>query len=179
MEVSTGNHLAFIRKNERIIRGGIYLNFKNPARIIQGIPHGSMNLRSAAQTVGILNVATINVRFPQFTILQQLAQVGGAGFLPGMRAQIVDQWVKSLRCAHEGIDAASCRHICLLAKPLRFQKAQNPQSRHHLGAVIQRQTFLRLQLDGLQTRFPHGFRPAGMFSFKFCLAFAQKRQNQV
>src|SRR5262249_6589837 len=55
MKISAGEHIAGIGKHERIVGGGPGFDFHGGARERQGVAHGAVYLRHAAQAVGVLD----------------------------------------------------------------------------------------------------------------------------
>src|SRR5712691_7148450 len=59
MEVSARQHVTAIGENQRVVGGTSGFSLNNSTRVCEGVAHCTVNLRHAAQTVGILDARIV------------------------------------------------------------------------------------------------------------------------
>ena len=72
VEVAAGKDL--VAEHQRIVGGRIQLDREHAARFRQRVAHGAVDLRRAAQRVGVLHAAAGDVRLADLAAFEQLAQ---------------------------------------------------------------------------------------------------------
>jgi hypothetical protein len=144
VKVAAGEHLdragRLIDEQQRIVRHRIQFDLHCPACIGDGVAHGAMHLRNAAQRVGVLHVGRVSVA-GEFAAGQQFAQISRAVDLAWEGAQCVDARIESQRRAVQRLQAQAAGDVgdaAQGARPPRFERAQR---RHHGRAVGERQSF--------------------------------------
>ena len=88
VEVAARQHLAGVGEHERVVGRRIHLPFDDAGDERQGVAEGAVDLRHAADAVGVLHLPAIGVRRDDLAAFEQPADVGGTGDLPGMRANL-------------------------------------------------------------------------------------------
>ena len=83
MEIAAGDDLVLLRKDQGIVGNGVDLPAYRVPHIADGVPAGPVDLRGAANGVGILDLVRIQGE-GQPAALQQAAQVLRRGDLPGL-----------------------------------------------------------------------------------------------
>ena len=79
-------HVAALGEDERIVGGGVHLDVEDAVQVVQGVAGGAVDLRHAADRVGVLDAVAVGVvRALQLAVAQQPAQLGGGAHLAGVR----------------------------------------------------------------------------------------------
>ena len=71
-----------------------YVLSRYVADVFETLAHRSVNLRHAAQAIGVLNTAAVEVRLPDFTFAQKSGEPPGHFELSPVRASFVDTHVE-------------------------------------------------------------------------------------
>ena len=71
--------------------------------MFERIADGPVNLRDAAQGIGILHAATVAMRVTDFALFEQAAKIGSSFDLPSVGARLLDALVESDVGSLEGI----------------------------------------------------------------------------
>src|SRR5437868_14106678 len=74
-----------VLEHEWVVGGTIQLNLKDSAGVCERVPHRTVDLRDAAQAIGILNAATFAVTSGNRARMQELREVLRAQYLSGVR----------------------------------------------------------------------------------------------
>ena len=68
-------YLPFLRKDQRIVHRRVHFDLKDLATMGQGIADRAVDLRDAAQRIGILHLLTLAMRLANQAAFQHAAQV--------------------------------------------------------------------------------------------------------
>ena len=151
MKVAAGKNIAVIDKDERIIRRRARFDGENFLAMGERAANRTMNLRHAAQTVGILHARVILlVRSADLALAQKRAQMTRNSLLPGMRSRLVDARVERGRRALERLKGHGARHIRDSREAFRAPKREPAYGVHRLRAIEECKTFLGLEMGRLQ-----------------------------
>src|SRR6202021_369659 len=83
VEVAPADDISIL-KYERIVGHSVYFGFQHGRSIGKGIAAGAVDLRHASQTVRVLHLSTVPVRFQDFASLKQLPHIGRNQATPRM-----------------------------------------------------------------------------------------------
>ncbi len=97
MEVTTGDN--FVADDQRVVGDRVDFDFENAAGFREGVAHGAMHLRGAAQRVCILDSSTGYVRLADLAAFEQAQQIRGTFALARMRTDSVNTRVEGARRA--------------------------------------------------------------------------------
>ena len=143
MEVATGNDLA-IGQNQRVIGRGIGLNLQRAASLTQNIHSSASDLRLTPNAIGVLHPAVaLPMAFADDRACQQGAQGRRSLDLAGMTAQGVNLRLQRCGGTHDGVGRQRRSHQRVLRCPPRTEQTNQRVSGAKLGAVDQREAFLR------------------------------------
>ena len=151
---------ATVGEDERVVRGGVQLYVEDAAQILQRVADGAVDLRNAAQRVGILDLVGGGVvARHQRRVAQQPAQLRGHRDLARVRpGQLVGGRVGDVGA--EQRLAAHCRgHARGPAQAVGVRRHQGPDAGHHLRPVEKGQPLLGLQDQWLEAGRVEGSRP--------------------
>ena len=90
MEVASGNDLARVGEDQRIVGDGIHLALDDRDHVGDGVAERAVHLRHAADAVGVLHFVAVGVGDHDRAVLQQSPQIGRAGCLAGMGPNLLD-----------------------------------------------------------------------------------------
>ncbi len=147
VEVAAGDDHILVGEDDGVVGGGVDFGLDDATNVGYGVLGGTVDLRGAAEAVGILHVF--------FVAGDDLAALGVAAYgfggleLTFMRTNHVEALKERLDAAVEGVEAEAENHIGLLAEALGFHEAPNGIAAHELCAVEQGETLFALQFDGL------------------------------
>src|SRR5262249_20071680 len=117
-DVST-RRIALPNENERIVGGAVELYGGDFARLRERIPHRAVDLRSAAQAIGILYARIFfgrPVRLANLAAFIQMRKIAGGKRSPGIRTCVHDTRVESAGAAAQRIQRESSGGICRVNK---------------------------------------------------------------
>ena len=72
----------------------VHLALDDGGGVVEGVAVGAVDLRHAAEAVGVLDLAAVGVRSHDLAVGEEAAQVGGAGGLAGVRPHGLDARVE-------------------------------------------------------------------------------------
>ena len=171
VEVAAGDYLVFIRKHDRIVGGGVDFGLYYAGDVGDGVLGGAVNLRSAAEGIGVLNgFAVLCDDFAAFHIFADVA----CGFeLAFVRTDHVETFIEGVDAAVKGVEAYGEDHVGLLAEALCLEDAPYGVGAHELGAVEEGEAFLALEFDGLPSHFIVNFLDVHALAFVVNVAHAE------
>ncbi len=116
MKISARDHvtLSIFRigdKDERVIDCRIRFCLENLAAMGERVADGAVDLRNAAQRVGVLHAAAGPVRFANLASFQHAAQIGCGLCLSGMRTRLVNPFVESRVGSLECVARQSTQYV--------------------------------------------------------------------
>ena len=133
---------------ERIICRGAGFDFEDAFNVCQRAAHSAVDLRNAAQAVGILHAGVVfEVRLANLRLGKERAHVGRAGRLAGVRTRELDALVEGNWSAHESFKRHGAGEIGELSDADAARNGEAADGRHGLGAIEQREAFLGLKLQ--------------------------------
>ena len=94
MKVSSGDDCIF--KDERVVRGAVHLNLKDPASMCNRVPDSTVYLGDTAHAVCVLNTAAFAVSSRNQTPLQKTGEVACAKYLSRV-------WPSCMPFSHESL----------------------------------------------------------------------------
>ena len=154
MEIAAGDDLVLLRKDQGIVGNGVDLPAYRVPHIADGVPAGPVDLRGAANGVGILDLVRIQGE-GQPAALQQAAQVLRRGDLPRLPPQGVYLGVKGLPDAVQSLAGHGGGDVRRFGQVPGVIHRLTGDGRHDLGAIDKGQTLLGGQLDGLDAGGSH------------------------
>ena len=152
MKIAAGNDLTRARKDQGIIRGAVHFDLENLARVAQGVAHGAVNLRHAAQAVSVLHARAALMGFVDRAAAIQPGQVARGNDLPGMRPRRVQSFVEGASGAPQGIQRQSSRDVRRVGENFRIAQGKQSDGKHGLGAVHERKSLFGLQGQGFHAQ---------------------------
>ena len=112
VEVPAGDDLARVCEDERVVRGRPRLHLDGGARGHERVARRAVNLRHAAQRVGVLHArVAFEVRGAYLAVAQKLAQVRGHFHLSAVRARAVYALVEGGGRALQGFQRHRARNV--------------------------------------------------------------------
>ena len=179
VEVAAGDHLALVGEHQRVVGGGVDLDGHDLFDVGERVHHGAVDLRDAAERVGVLDLFAIGVRSDDAAAGDDPPHVGRTADLPGVRACGVDFLVEDLVRAAEGFEAHAPGDLGALDEAGGLGDQQTAQGGHHLRAVDQRQPFLGRQRDGLDAGLGQYAGRRDGLAVDETLALAHQHQRQM
>ncbi len=149
VEIAARHQVPVVGEEDRVVGHGVHLGLEERVREADSLPRRAVDLRHAAQGVGVLDPPAPLVGLVDLARLQQQAQVGGRGRLSGVGPQRLQPRIEGVVAPLERLERAGARDVGGGRQRLRLQERERPDREDHLGAVDQRQPFLRLQPEGL------------------------------
>jgi hypothetical protein len=149
VEVPAGFDPA-IREDHRVVDRRLELGVGDQRRVGEGVAHGSADLWSAAQRVGVLHARVVfAMRGDDLRAVEQPGEIRGARGLARLRPQR-DQ-VRGERAvgAQKRLHRHRCRDVRDLDQAAEVLDRQDQHPQHPVGAVDQRQALLGPQGQGL------------------------------
>ena len=151
MEVAAGEHVAFLAKDERVVGDAVGLEQERACDVLDLLQAGARNLGLAAQRIRVLHAVAVLVRAADVALAEHVAERRGNGNLRRLAAGVVDARIErhaaAERCVHRhraGEDRA-CEQVFRREQGLERERGRD------LGAVQQREPFLRPELERLDT----------------------------
>ncbi|HEX6851539.1 MAG TPA: hypothetical protein VF139_09030 [Candidatus Polarisedimenticolaceae bacterium] len=179
VEVPPGNEIAVLREDHRVVRRCVDLDGEDAAHVRQGVPDRPVHLGHAAQRIGVLDLAAVGVRTLDRAPLEQAAQVRRGAPLAGVGPRVVQPRVERPVGSLEGLEGHRARDVGDRGEPFGAQEGEHADRGHHLGAVDQRETFLRHERRRADPRAAHRLRGGHAPSPVERLAFADEGQRDV
>ena len=96
VEIAARDDFVGVREHERIIGRRVHLAFHDACHMGEGIAERAVNLRHAADTVGVLHLVAVRMRHHDFTGFEKRSQIRRTGCLAGMRPHLLQPGVKRL-----------------------------------------------------------------------------------
>ena len=143
--------LRRLGEDERVVGDRVDLDLEHPANVGERVARRAVDLGHAAQRVGVLDLAAVRValRDPA-RVPEERPQPGRRRALAGMGPGVVDAPRRAPRacpaCASSDIAPATSAR---LDQPLRAEERERADRGHGLGAVDERDAFLRRELERL------------------------------
>ena len=177
---ATEGHGGSVRleKKERIVRHAVELNVQNSSHVGNGVGAGAVDLRHAAQRVGILRVFA-KIRPEKLRSFQQGTQLLGGLHLVRLGSDLVDPSIQGGRRSVQCFHRKSPGDVGNKGAVLGLGHGQASQSRHEGRAVGQRQTLLGGQFHGRQAHLGQGLDSRQYCSVHFGAALPNQHQRHV
>ncbi len=176
--VLTGDAAA--REDERVVGRGVELDVEDAAQVVERVADRAMDLRRAAQRVGILDLVGVAVMAGlQATVAEQMPKLGGDPDLARVRTrQLVGRRERDVGAeqglhAHRRDDARGPRQA------VRVGQQERPDRAHHLGPVEEGEALLRLEGQRLQTGLAQRDQGRHDDAAELDLAATDERERQV
>ena len=111
MEVATGDHLARLREDNRVVDHRAHLAGKDVLHVVQRVGDRSVDLRGAAERIGVLHgmVEIVLVAGPDRAVLDEGRDAPSRGDLARMRSQAVHVLPEGACTPHHRLD---CHCAC-------------------------------------------------------------------
>ena len=177
VEVAGGNNQILVRENRRVVGHGIDFLERNPAHVFNGIFRSSVNLRDAAERIGILHMRLVT--FNHLAAFQVFAESRSGIHLALVTAYLLDFRIERLDAAIKGFQRQSPDQIGHLAQMLRLHHVVHRKRAHELRAIEQSQTFFGCQFYRLPAMLGQDFRSRAFFPVHPDFAQADQRQAHM
>src|SRR5579862_693249 len=82
-------------EDKRIVYRGVDFDLKNFATVSERVANCAVDLRHAAQRIGVLHAVAVEMRFAQPAAAEHLAQIRSCFELAGMRARLMNAFIES------------------------------------------------------------------------------------
>ena len=146
MKIPAGKNVAAVGEDERVVRRRSRFDFQNIFAMVERAAHCAVNLRHAAEAVGVLDAWIVReMRFPDLAVAQKMKEVLSDRLLAAMRARLMDAGVKCGRRALERFQSHRPCYVRDARESVRSEKCEPANSVHRLGAVEKSETFLRFE----------------------------------
>jgi hypothetical protein len=150
VEVPVGHELPLLDEDEWIVGGRVELDADGCFGVREQVATGAVHLWRAAERVGVLHLVAPAVRFEDRGAFEEPEDVCGGRLLPGERAQLVDLREEARAGPLQRLERESARDVGGVGKAARPDEGQRADPGHELGAVDEREPFLRAQLNRLE-----------------------------
>src|SRR6202140_2278746 len=151
------HRLGTLYEHQGGLDGGGRPRLKYPAAMLKSVAHRAVNLRDAAQRISILHAATIAMRFADFALFEQSAEVRGGLDLSSMRARFLNALIEGDVGSLESITCHCADDVGGIDQILGRKQHQNADGQHRLRAINERHRFLRLEHQWLDLGALQGF----------------------
>ena len=151
MEVAAAPDVVVLGQHDRVVRDAVHLDREHPANVRARVARGSVHLRRAPQRVGVLHqVRAVAMGGEDRRPREDGAKVGRARDLSRMRPEPLEAFVEGAVGPQDGLDGHRRGDVGGLPQCLGPFEREQPDREHPLGAVDERQPFLRLQRERCQ-----------------------------
>ena len=180
VEVADRDHLVGLGEHHRVVGDRAQLALHHLAGEGDHVPAGPVDLGGAAQRVGVLDgVVGVAVAGQDGRPGEHGPEVGRAGHLAGMGAELVEAGLEGPVGAEQALDRHGAGHIGHGGQGLGVGHGQAGKGEHPLGPVDQRQALLERQPERLQPGLPQALGGGQAAAVDHDLALAEQRQGQV
>ncbi len=141
-----------------------------------------MNLRSAAQAVGVLDARILfgrAVGFADLAAFVEMSEIAGGGARSGIGAGVHDAGIECAGTAAKGVKRKRRGDIGGVGEDVGVIESEAEKSKHALGAVEKRETFLGFKRNGRDGGALEGFGAGEFFCFVDGFAFADDDVGQM
>ncbi len=141
VKISAADDVAFaffVYENQRIVGGAVQFDQRHFARLRKGIANCAVNLRSAAQAIGVLDARVFfrgAMRFADFAAFVQMRQVSGGTCRPGIRASMHNARIKCPWAATQRVERKCRCDVGSICKGVRVAQGQAQEGKHALRAI--------------------------------------------
>ena len=178
VEVSAGDDHILVREDDGVVGGGVDFGFDYRSDVCDGVFGGAMDLRSAAEAIGVLDV--FFVAGDDLAAFGVATDSGGSFELAFVGTNHVEAFEEGFDAAVEGIEAEREKHVGLTAETLGFENAPDSVATHELGAVEKGEAFLALEFGGLPAELVVDFFDVAAATFPIDVAEAKdSREHEV
>ena len=146
MEVAAGNPRMVVLKDERVVCHRVNLNIHLVSHIVYRILAGAVNLRTAAQGIGILH-ADLPLSCGIFASLQKSEKISRRSHLTFVRADLVNSRIQRVHHPILSLKAESCRDVRHLQQANGIVESQGTCARHGLRPVVEGKPLLGGKLN--------------------------------
>src|SRR5439155_20485565 len=101
-------------KDEGIVSGAVELNLRHDAGLRKGVAHRAVDLRRAAEAVGILHAGIFfrrAMRFANFAAVGQMGEITGGATFAGVGACVHDARIESAGTAAKRVEGKGCSDV--------------------------------------------------------------------
>ena len=148
-----------IRQHDGVVRNGVELAGRDPRCVLHGVPRRAVDLRGAAQRVGVLDqMGRVAVGRDDGATGEHPRDVAGARELAPMRTQRVKVLAEDPVGAEEGLDGHRRRHVRGLQEYFQVLQRQEQHRKHAVGAVDEGEPLFRGEFDRFEARASRGPR---------------------
>ena len=178
VEIAAGENL--LAEHQRIVGGRVQLDREHAARLGQRVAHRAVDLRRAAQRVGVLHAPAGDVRLPDLAAFEQVAQTRGALQLAGMRARRVNPLVEGARRAAQRVERHGADHVGRIRPGSRAaSSSRQPMASIACVPLIRLMPSLGCRSIGSMPARAQRLAARQDRAFEFRLAFADQHQRHV
>src|ERR1700678_2145594 len=124
-----------IVEDQRVVGGAIQFDFEDSASVCQRVPYRAVDLRDAAQTVGILNAAAIAVGSGNLAPVQEIGEVARAQYLSRMWTSCMQARIARRRGSAKRLYAQSCRRLRGVEEIFQLLQPQTSNREHGLSSI--------------------------------------------
>ncbi len=192
VEVATADHAspagrhgidvghAATGEDERVVRRRVEFDVEHAPEVVEGIADRPMDLRHAAQRVGILDLVGTDVMGTlEAAAPQEVAHLGRDLDLARVRSgQLVGGRERDVR-AQQGFDRQGGGDACRSDESVGIRQQQGTDGGHHLGPVEQGEPFLGLQGQRFQAGLAQGDQARDDLAVELHPAPADERQGEM
>ncbi len=147
VEVAVGLHPA-VGQHDGVVDGRGQLALGDQAGVGHGVAAGTRDLRGAAHRVRVLDAGGVVLVVPgQARALEHGGHVGGAGGLPGVRADRVQLGGEHPVGAEQGLQGQRGGDVGGLIEGVEVGEGHDQHAEHAVGAVEEGEALLLAQLD--------------------------------
>ena len=146
----------------------------------EGVARGAVDLRDAAQAVGVLHLAAVAVRLADGAAREQRAQVAGRGRLAGMRPRGVDARVEGHVGALERVEGQGARpRRRVRARRMASARARPPTAVMSCVPLMRARPSLASSTTGARPAAAQRLGAGQAPALVDALAFADEREREV
>ena len=159
VEVPVRDELSLVDEDEGVVRGRVDLDGDRVLDVGEEVAARTVHLWRATKRVGVLHLVAPAMRLDDRRALEEAKDVGGGGRLAGERAERLDLRHEADARALQRLDGEGARDVSGLGDPAGADEAECADGAHELRSVDEREPFLRLQADRLETGAGERVRP--------------------
>jgi len=182
VEIAAAENVAGISENEGIVGGAVEFDGERGADVGESIARGAVNLRDAAEAVGVLHARVFcrrAVRFADLAAAVEALEMAGDESVAGMRARIGDARIEGDRAAAKRVERERGGDVSRIGGNFGVAQGESEKSEHGLGAVEEREAFLGVQHERVDSRCAKGFGAGHAAAFENGFAFADGDEREM
>lgn len=185
VEIAAADDVALailLDEYERIVGRAVEFDERHFAGLDEGITDGAVNLRGAAQAIGILNAGIFfggAMGLANEAAFVEMREIACRTASAGIGACVHDAGIEGAWAASEGVEGKRSGDVGSIGKLVGFAEGETQQGEHTLRAVEKRKALLGFESDRSDACAVKGLGTRELFVFEVSLAFADDDLRQM